>query len=145
MERKELSKDDSLILKGLAILAIMLHNLFRWIEPSTGENEFSFSHDFVYRFGELLASQPQEFINIIFSYLGHFGVQAFILLSGYGLTKKYGTGKPLKAGSYITSHLVKRWMLLIPIYGHISGNNCKGGSVALSCKETHLCIDNFAI
>ena len=119
MECRELSKDDSLILKGLAILAIMLHNLFRWIEPSTGENEFSFSHDFVYRFGELLASQPQEFINIIFSYLGHFGVQAFILLSGYGLTKLM-LAKPTSWSVFMGNRLKKIYpLLLIAIAGYV--------------------------
>lgn len=112
MERKELSKDDSLILKGLAILAILLHNLFRWIEPYTGENEFGFSHDFVYRFGELLASQPQEFINIIFSYLGHFGVQVFIFLSGYGLTKSM-LAKPTSWTVFMGNRLKKIYPLLL--------------------------------
>ena len=119
MERKELSKDDSLILKGLAIVVIMLHNLFRWIEPSTGENEFGFSHDFVYRFGELLASQPQEFINIIFSYLGHFGVQVFIFLSGYGLTKSM-LAKPTTWSAFMGNRLKKIYpLLLIAIAGYV--------------------------
>ena len=119
MESRELSKDDSLILKGLAILAIMLHNLFRWIEPSTGENEFGFSYDFVYRFGEMLASQPQEFINIIFSYLGHFGVQVFILLSGYGLTKSM-LAKPTSWTVFMGKRLKKIYpLLLIAIAGYV--------------------------
>lgn len=119
MECKELSKDDSLILKGLAILAIMLHNLFRWIPPLIGENEFGFSHSVVYCFGESLVSQPQEFINIIFSYLGHFGVQAFILLSGYGLTKSM-LAKPTSWSAFMGNRLKKIYpLLLIAIAGYV--------------------------
>ena len=112
MESKEFSKDDSLIIKGLAILTIMLHNLFRWIEPITGENEFGFSPHVVQKLYESFTSQPQEFINIIFNYLGHFGVQAFILLSGYGLTKSM-LSKPKCWTAFMGSRLKKIYPLLI--------------------------------
>ena len=112
MERTEFSKDDSLIIKGLAILAIMLHNLFRWVAPSTGENEFGFAAHTVHKFAELLTSQPAEFINIIFSYLGHFGVQIFILISGYGLTKSM-LDKPQSWAAFMGSRLKKIYPLLI--------------------------------
>lgn len=112
MESKEFSKDDSLIIKGLAILTIMLHNLFRWVEPITGENEFGFSPHVVQTLYESLTSQPQEFINVIFNYLGHFGVQAFILLSGYGLTKSM-LSKPKCWTAFMGSRLKKIYPLLI--------------------------------
>lgn len=112
MERTEFTKDDSLIIKGLAILAIMLHNFFRWVEPTTGENEFGFAAHTVYKFTEQLTAQPQEFINIIFSYLGHFGVQLFILISGYGLTKSM-LSKPQSWGEFMGSRLKKIYPLLI--------------------------------
>lgn len=112
MKHTEFSKDDSLIIKGLAILAIMLHNFFRWVDPATGENEFGFAAHTVYKFTEQLTSQPQEFINIIFSYLGHFGVQLFILISGYGLTKSM-LNKPQSWGAFMGSRLKKIYPLLI--------------------------------
>ena len=112
MKHTEFSKDDSLIIKGLAILAIMLHNFFHWVKPITGENEFGFAAHTVYKFAEQLSSQPQEFINIIFSYLGHFGVQLFILISGYGLTKSM-LNKPQSWGEFMGSRLKKIYPLLI--------------------------------
>lgn len=112
MKSKEFTKNDSLIIKGLAILAIMLHNLFRWITPSVGENEFGFSCQTVRCFFESLSNQPQEFINIIFGYLGHFGVQAFILISGYGLTKSM-LNKPMCWTAFMVARLKKIYPLLI--------------------------------
>lgn len=112
MERTEFSKDDSLIIKGLAILAIMLHNFFRWVEPTTGENEFGFAAHTVYKFTEQLAAHPQEFINIVFSYLGHFGVQLFILISGYGLTKSM-LAKPQCWTAFMGNRLKKLYPLLL--------------------------------
>lgn len=82
---KRLTKNDTAALKGFAILCIILHNFFHWMAPFPGENEFLFNPACVQNFFRLLGEQPQEFINIIFSYLGHYGVQIFILLSGYGL------------------------------------------------------------
>lgn len=122
MERTEFTKDDSLIIKGLAILAIMLHNFFRLVEPTTGENEFGFAAHTVHRFTEQLTAQPQEFINIIFSYLGHFGVQLFILISGYGLTKSM-LSKPQSWGEFMGSRLKKIYpLLIVAILGFIVAN-----------------------
>lgn len=80
-----LTKRDTSALKGFAILCIVFHNFFHWMTPSPGENEFVFYSGCVHNFFRLLGEQPSEFINIIFSYLGHYGVQIFVLLSGYGL------------------------------------------------------------
>lgn len=82
---KALTKKDTSALKGFAILCIVFHNFFHWMAPSPGENEFVFYPECVHNFFRLLGEQPSEFINIIFSYLGHYGVQIFVLLSGYGL------------------------------------------------------------
>lgn len=122
MERTEFTKDDSLIIKGLAILAIMLHNFFRWVEPTTGENEFGFAAHTVHRFIEQLTAQPQDFINIIFSYLGHFGVQLFILISGYGLTKSM-LSKPQCWTAFMGNRLKKIYpLLIVAILGFIVAN-----------------------
>lgn len=122
MERTEFTKDDSLIIKGLAILVIVFHNFFRWVEPSIGENEFGFAAHTVYKFIEQLTAQPKEFINIIFSYLGHFGVQLFILISGYGLTKSM-LNKPQSWVEFIGSRLKKIYpLLIVAILGFVVAN-----------------------
>lgn len=80
------SKQDTSVLKGFAILCICLHNFFHHLAPSPGENEFYFSINHINNFISQLAETPSEFVNILFSYLGHFGVQIFIFISGFGLT-----------------------------------------------------------
>ena len=86
MEFKGFSKRDTSILKGIGILSIVFHNYFHWLLPTPGENEFSFASERVTRFFDLLVNEPGEFVNILFSFLGHYGVQVFLLVSGFGLT-----------------------------------------------------------
>ena len=116
MERTEFSKDDSLIIKGLAILTIMLHNFFRWVSPSVGENEFGFFAKCITNFTNHIANQPSESINLLFSYLGHFGVQLFILISGYGLTKSM-LAKPQCWAVFMGGRLKKIYPLLLIAIG----------------------------
>ncbi len=82
---KSYTKQDTHILKGFAILCIVLHNYFHWLSPSPGENEFDFSALRVATFFDQMAQEPGEFINILLSYFGHYGVQIFVFLSGFGL------------------------------------------------------------
>lgn len=86
MKVYSISKDDTFIIKGLAIFSVVLHNFFHWVAPSPGENEFSFSTHCIYSFFSLMIERPTECINLLFSYLGHYGVQVFIFISGFGLT-----------------------------------------------------------
>lgn len=83
------TKIHTAYLKGIGILLILFHNFFHWVNPSTGENEFDFWTERVNQFFSLIAANPLETINIIFSFLGHFGVQLFIFISGYGLVKAF--------------------------------------------------------
>ena len=78
---------DSATLKGIAILAIVLHNYFHLIS-AVKEDEFSFDPA---RFHSLLGTirEPTEAIQALFSYFGHYGVQIFIFISAYGLALKY--------------------------------------------------------
>ncbi len=80
------SRQDTAVIKGFAILCICLHNLLHWIHPFTGENEFSFSRSCVNNFFDGIVETPAEFFNILFTFLGHYGVQIFIFISGFGLT-----------------------------------------------------------
>jgi peptidoglycan/LPS O-acetylase OafA/YrhL len=85
--RIELDSQDSRILKGLAISAIVFHNFFRFVS-STRQNEFTFDPA---RFQVFLSDvrHPQLAVQAIFSFWGHFGVQVFIFLSAYGLAKSH--------------------------------------------------------
>ena len=84
-----ISKENTLILKGIAILLIVLHNYYKWVNPVTGENEFGFSLSHSIKSFIYVRSNPMEIINVFFNFFGHYGVQAFIFLSAYGLTKSY--------------------------------------------------------
>lgn len=86
MKIYSISKDDTTIIKGFAIFCIVLHNFFHWLPPFTGENEFDFSSHRIFSFFNSIENTPGEIINILFSYLGHYGVQLFIFISAYGLT-----------------------------------------------------------
>jgi len=83
----EIDAKDSTTLKGMAILAVVLHNYFHLLSP-VKEDEFSFDPA---RFHALLAAirQPTEAVPALFSYFGHYGVQIFIFISAYGLAVKY--------------------------------------------------------
>lgn len=89
-----LDKREGLVLRGAGILLIMLHNFTHWVPPVTGENEFSFeARHFRTMAGQLLDT-PADAWRILFSYFGHHGVQLFVFLSAYGLTRSFLLGEP---------------------------------------------------
>ncbi len=94
MKLLDITRDESTKLKGIAILMILLHNFFHWIPPNFGENEFEFSADRISQYWDTFLDVPQEFINLLFSFWGHYGVQIFIFLSGYGIAKSLIAKKP---------------------------------------------------
>lgn len=78
---------DSAILKGLAISAIVFHNFFHFVSP-VHQNEFTFLPS---RFPVFLETviHPSLAIQALFSFFGHFGVDIFVFLSAYGLSKSH--------------------------------------------------------
>ncbi len=82
---RALTKDESNLVKGLAILLIIFHNYFHIIPPSPGENQFAFDELHFKRLKQLIIADPISIIRYSFSYFGHYGVQLFIFISGYGL------------------------------------------------------------
>lgn len=83
-------------MKGLAILAISLHNFFHFVSPAQ-QNEFAFNPA---RFPLFLATvrHPALAIQAVFSFFGHFGVQIFIFLSAYGLARCHWESRASWAG-----------------------------------------------
>ncbi len=82
---RDLDSRDTRILKGIAISAIVFHNFFRLTTTLRG-NEFSFSPS---RFGLFLATaaNPPLAVQAFFTFFGHYGVNVFIFLSAYGLSR----------------------------------------------------------
>ena len=109
---KSISKDDTLILKAIGIILIVLHNYFRWVKPITGENEFGMSPDYISKSFQLTVNYPLEFLNVFFNFLGHYGVQIFIFISAYGLTKGY-LNKSVKWQSFVRKRFVKLYPTLL--------------------------------
>ncbi|MEO6219513.1 MAG: acyltransferase family protein, partial [Ginsengibacter sp.] len=81
-----LSKNDTKALKGVCILMIVLHNFFHVLPGWEIENEFWFSRS-NYKFirGNITGSNFFDALGLLFSYFGHYGVNAFVFLSSYGL------------------------------------------------------------
>lgn len=82
-----ISPKQTLYLKGIAILCILLHNFFHLIVPLKCQNEMSLDENCVVKF--ISKFSISESINIFFSFFGFYGVYIFIFLSGYGLTKSF--------------------------------------------------------
>lgn len=85
-----LSKEECSAMRGIAILAIVLHNFCHWINsPIVKENEFRFRIDrvdgLIAAMGNIDMYLPVQLI----SFFGHYGVPMFLFLSGWGLVMKY--------------------------------------------------------
>jgi len=109
---KQLSIEDSSFYKGIGMLLITFHNFFHWVKPGTSENEFGFNANRIVELWENLLHSPSDFINLMFSYFGHFGVQIFIFLSGYGLMIAYHKRK-IGWTSFVFKRLTKLYPALI--------------------------------
>ena len=101
--------DEGFCLRAFAIVMIMVHNYMHWLPGSPGENEFGFEADRVYLLMDGLRQYPVDAIRLLASYLGHYGVQVFFFLSGYGLTVKYGAADQ---GWWVFQ--IKRWKAFYP-------------------------------
>lgn len=97
------SSENSLVLRGLAILAIMYHNLLHTkFFGFSVENEMSFSYDKVDAFMYAMSTCRNWGADIV-SFLGWLGVPVFVFLSGYGLSKKYLFRQSIQKQEYISN------------------------------------------
>jgi len=109
-----ISKDQTLMLKGFGMICIVLHNFFHWTHKAQiGENEFRFFGRRIYNYAYEVMHHPDFFINALFSFWGHFGVQIFVFASGYGLAKQFMKNKPSSYKNYILPRLLKIYALMI--------------------------------
>ena len=76
-------------MRGIAILAIMLHNYCHYVKGIVKENEYQFLERHCDQLWVVMTS-PDEFLPMhLLSFFGHYGVPVFLFLSGYGLVMKY--------------------------------------------------------
>jgi len=126
-----INKDQTFIFKAIGIILIAFHNFYRWVTPITGENEFYHSSNYIKNSYLAIANQPLEIFNVFFNYIGHFGVQVFIFLSAYGLTKSYFS-KDLKWGFFVKKRFLKLYptlllsTFLLFLFGMVAHGNLPG-------------------
>ena len=101
----ELTRNDSAVLKALAILLIAAHNFFHQVKPFPGENEMAFGEATFRNTVEQIAANPLD-ASTARLLLRHYGVHVFILLSGYGLMKK-ALGIASRQGGISTADLFR--------------------------------------
>lgn len=107
-----LNKNQSNVLKAVAILCIVMHNYLH-MTNSIGENEMQFDPNRIFNLFQWMVSVPTISINALFTYFGFFTVYIFVFLSGYGLTKKFMQDDTVSYQKYIVPRLVKIYSLLI--------------------------------
>lgn len=108
-----LSKNDSTILKGIAIFFVIGHNFLHLIKPILGENEFYFREKPVNNFISGLVNDPFNFLIYIFTYMAPFiALHLFIFISSYGLTKAYAN-RDINYFSFIKKRLIRIYPVFI--------------------------------
>ena len=110
-----LTKAECSAMRGIAILAIMLHNYCHFNGKIVQENEYQFLDFNNARLWQVL-SNPTELLPVhLLSFFGHYGVPVFLFLSGFGLVKKYETSSTSQASSarFLRYHYLKLFRMLI--------------------------------
>lgn len=113
-----ISRQDTALLKGLAIIAIVLHNFAHWIPGAVVENEYNFYVSHSLDLLTVLSHGGPHIILNLFSYFGCYGVPVFLFISGYGMVRKYesgGTGSDagVSVGRFALYNARKMWRLMI--------------------------------
>ena len=116
MKTTLLTRSECNVLRGIAILGIVLHNYCHWLGPVVKENEYTFTRD--HCDGLLMALlHPDALLPAhLLSFFGHYGVPVFLFLSGFGLVLKYeqpDRGGALRAASFMRYHFLKLFKMMI--------------------------------
>lgn len=111
--QKPLSLEDTALLKGFAILCIVLHNFCHWLPVCALENEYTFHPERTWALLSFISRGEHVLLNL-FSYVGHYGVPLFLFLSGYGLVMKYERKMKHRVGfwQFMWYNACKLWHLL---------------------------------
>ena len=125
MVDKMLNRTECNILRGIAIVGIVLHNYCHWLRPIVKENEYQFNQHNVDWFNNVMAHGFNErtFFHLL-SFFGHYGVPIFLFLSSYGLVMKYegaktqilpdsGSTNEPNALSFLRYHWLKLFRMMI--------------------------------
>ena len=107
-----LTRRECTAMRGIAILAIVLHNYCHFIGKIVKENEYMYHEVNNDRLWFVLTN-PDELLPVhLLSYFGHYGVPVFLFLSGFGLVKKYETSpNPSKGGEGLRTEGARQALL----------------------------------
>lgn len=109
-----ISRDCGHTMRGLAIIAIALHNFCHVIPHTVQENEFEFHRANAERLINHAALSWPSVYDFL-SFFGWYGVPAFMFLTGYGLVMKYERGgTPFSRGSFLKANWIKLLLLMLP-------------------------------
>ena len=102
-------------MRGIAILAIMLHNYCHFIGRIVKENEYQYLSTNNDQLWQQLMHPDQLLPVHLLSYFGHYGVPVFLFLSGLGLVLKYESSESQPVGhvNFIRYHYLKLLRMLI--------------------------------
>lgn len=115
MQESILSKKNSSILRGVAIMFIMLHNFLHYpVFGFSQENEMAYSYDKAEAFLNKICSMDANWFGEFFSFLGWIGVPVFVFLTGYGLAKKYPSQQSISVRRYLGHSYLKLFFLMLP-------------------------------
>ena len=92
----EITRTEGALLRGMAIIGIVLHNYCHWLGSIVRENEYTFRQGNVDGLLSVLQHPDSRLPLHLLSFFGHYGVPIFLFLSAYGLEKKYA-GKLLQS------------------------------------------------
>lgn len=109
-----LTRRECSAMRGIAILAIMLHNYCHFIGRIVKENEYQYLEQNNTRLWQVLTN-PDELLPVhLLSYFGHYGVPVFLFLSGFGLVMKYESAHDdVRAVGFLRFHYLKLLRMLI--------------------------------
>ena len=110
-----LTRKECTAMRGIAILAIVLHNYCHFIGKIVKENEYqylSYNNDRLWQ----VLTHPDSLLPVhLLSYFGHYGVPVFLFLSGFGLVKKYESdaSQPTESIPFLRYSYLKLLRMLI--------------------------------
>ncbi len=117
MKRLELNRSDAAVLRGLAIVGIILHNFTHWLPYTVKESEYTYSFKWAYYMWDHICTLYKTLPLDLFSYFGHYGVPVFVFLSGYGLVRKYEEQDGvIPMWNFVLYNARKLWRLMLPAW-----------------------------
>lgn len=108
-----MDRQTTILLRGIAITCIVVHNILVGSFGFVRCNEMTYSVMRTTEFVSSIDSPSISFLGQMFAFLGWLGVPIFVFLSGYGLEKKYG-GNAIEVKPYLKRNYLKLFLLLLP-------------------------------